>query len=124
MDDFNAENSSNEDSPTIDRIEWWLASLGNVMVWARMRIYESGSSDVLSSDGGLIHYLDEHEARNALMDADYHALDGMDEDDALPFGKPLEELVPPAADSDSDEDLAALLIERIDANRKPGTGHI
>ncbi len=105
----------------IERTEWWLASLGNAMVWARLRTYQSGAADVLSSDGGLIRYADELEARSALMDADYKSLDGMDDDDALPFGKLLEELEPPEADSDSDEDLVQLLIERVDANRDPGS---
>ena len=108
------------DNP-VRHTEWWLASLGNAMVWARLRLYDSGSADVLSSDGGLIHYPDDIEARAALMDADYRSLDGMDEDDALPFGRLLEELQPPQADGDSDEELVPLLIERIDANRKPGS---
>lgn len=104
-----------------ERTEWWLASLGNAMVWARLRVYEHGAADVLSSDGGLIHYADDAEARAALMDADYMSLEGMDEDDALPFGKTLEELEPPQADDDSDEALVPLLIERVQANRNPGT---
>ncbi|PIV32340.1 MAG: hypothetical protein COS34_13610 [Lysobacterales bacterium CG02_land_8_20_14_3_00_62_12] len=109
---------------TLAETQWWLASLGNVMVWARLRLFSSGSADVLSSDGELIHYPDQREACVALMDANYAALDGMDEDDALAFDRELEELVPPTAESDADEDLVPLLIERIDANRTPGTGHI
>jgi hypothetical protein len=105
----------------IVRTDWWLASLGNAMVWARMRVYDTGIADVLSSDGGLIRYADELEARAALMDADYQSLEGMDDDDALPFGKLLEELQPPEADSDSDEDLVPLLIELVNANRNPGS---
>ncbi len=116
--DGNHETTGDED---IQRTDWWLASLGNVMVWARMRIYNNGTADVLSSDGGLIRYADEAEARSALMDADYKSLEGMDDDDALPFDKLLEDLIPPEADSDSDEDLVPLLIERIDANRDPGS---
>jgi len=109
---------------TLAETQWWLASLGNVMVWARLRLFSSGSADVLSSDGELIHYPDQREACVALMDANYAALDGMDEDDALAFDRELEELVPPTAESDADEDLVPLLIERIDANRTHGTGHI
>jgi hypothetical protein len=109
---------------TLAETQWWLASLGNVMVWARLRVFSSGSADVLSSDGELIHYQDQREACVALMDANYAALDGMDEDDALAFDRELEELVPPTAESDADEDLVPLLIEQIDANRTPGTGHI
>lgn len=109
---------------SVTETQWWLASLGNVMVWARLRIFASGSADVLSSDGELIHYPDQREACVALMDANYAALDGMDEDDALAFDRELEELVPPDPESDADEDLVPLLIERIDAHRNPGTGHI
>lgn len=110
-----------DEGPMIVRTDWWLASLGNVMVWARLRVHESQSADVLSSDGGLIHYADELDARAALMDAGYQSLEGMDDDDALPFGKLLEELEPPQPDGDSDEDLVPMLIERINANRDPGT---
>jgi hypothetical protein len=109
------------DEPIVIRTDWWLASLGNVMVWARLRVLKGGTTDVLSSDGGLIRYADELDARAALMDADYQSLEGMDDDDALPFGKLLEELQPPEADSGSDEDLVPLLIELINANRNPGT---
>ena len=109
------------EDPGIVRTDWWLASLGNAMVWARLRVFDSGAADVLSSDGGLIRYADELEARAALMDADYQALEGMDDDDALPFGKLLEELQPPEADSDSDEDLVPLLVELVNANRNPGS---
>lgn len=111
----------NDDEPIILRTDWWLASLGNVMVWARMRVHEGDAADVLSSDGELIRYADELDARAALMDAGYQSLEGMDEDDALPFGKLLEELEPPQPDGDSDEELVPFLIERINANRNPGT---
>lgn len=115
------DNENIDDQPVIILTEWWLASLGNVMVWARLRIEESDAADVLSSDGLLIRYPDALEARTALMDAGYQSLDGMDEDDALPFGKLLEELEPPRPDGDSDEELVPFLIERINANRDPGT---
>jgi len=110
-----------DSGPVVLRTDWWLASLGNVMVWARMRLLDEDTADVLSSDGVLIRYADEMEARAALMDAGYQLLDGMDEDDALPFGKLLEELEPPRADSGTDEELVPMLIERINANRNPGT---
>jgi hypothetical protein len=114
-------NEELDQGPAIITTEWWLASLGNVMVWARLRVEESDAADVLSSDGLLIRYPDVLEARTALMDAGYQSLDGMDEDDALPFGKSLEELEPPQPDGDSDEELVPFLIERINANRDPGT---
>lgn len=103
------------------QVQWWLASLGNVLVWARLRIYPSGRSDVLSSDGELARYPDELDARTALMDASYAALDGLDQDDALALGRELDELEPPACESGDDAELVPLLIERSDAARKADT---
>ena len=41
-------------------------------------------------------------AASALMDAEFRALDGMDDDDAEEFGILLEDLVPPEADDDNE----------------------
>ncbi len=100
---------------------WWLASLGNLLVWARLRVYPSGRADVLSSDGELVRYPDELDARAALMDARYAALDGLDEDDAVALGRELDDLQPPEAESGEDAELVPLLIERTDAARKSDT---
>ncbi|MGE3106584.1 MAG: hypothetical protein AB7F83_06865 [Lysobacterales bacterium] len=104
-----------------EQIQWWLASLGNLLVWARLRVFPSGRADVLSSDGELVRYPDELDARAALLDANYAALDGLDEDDATALGRNLDELHPPEAESGEDAELVPMLIERSDAARKADT---
>ena len=80
--------------------EWWLASLGRTLVWARMRVREAGTAEVLDSDGNTLSYDSPDTARAALMDAEFVAFDGLDEDDALARGFRLGEVTPPRAISD------------------------
>lgn len=82
------------------RTEWWLASLGRTIVWARLRVREAGTADVFDSDGNTLAYDSEDSARSALMDAEFVAYDGLDEDDALERGFSLREVAPPHAEND------------------------
>lgn len=91
-----------------EREEWWLASPEPLLVWARLRILESGVAQVLDSHGETLTYESEDMARSALMDADFRGIDGMDEDDANAIGMMLEELSPPHG-----EDEEALLPQMI-----------
>lgn len=68
------------------RDEWWLASAGNTLIWARLRVLEAGTAEVFDCDGATLPYDSEDSARAALMDADFVALDGLDEDDAAARG--------------------------------------
>ena len=77
------------------REEWWLAAPEHLLVWARLRVLESGVAQVFDSQGATLVYESEDVARAALMDADFRALDGMDDDDAEVLGMLLEELQPP-----------------------------
>ena len=83
------------------RDEWWLATLGRTVVWARLRVLEAGTAEVFDSDGATLPFDSEDTARAALMDAEFVALDGIDEDDAADRGFALEELVPPQAGDDA-----------------------
>ena len=83
--------------------QWWLASLGRTLVWARLRVRQAGTAEVFDSDGNTLVYDSEDTARAMLMDAEFVAFDGLDEDDALARGFVLSELAPPAG-----EDEAAL----------------
>lgn len=83
------------------RDEWWLATLGRTVVWARLRVREAGTAEVFDSDGNTLPYDSEDSARAALMDAEFVALDGLDADDAADRGFALEELTPPAGDDDA-----------------------
>lgn len=83
------------------RHEWWLATIGRTLVWARLHVLEAGTAEVLDSDGNTLAYDSEDSARAALMDAEFVALDGLDEDDAAERGFSLEELAPPQAEDDA-----------------------
>jgi len=82
------------------RTEWWVATLGRTLVWARLRVREAGTAEVFDSDGNTLAYDTEDSARAALMDAEFVAFDGLDEDDALARGFRLDEVSPPAGDDD------------------------
>ena len=80
--------------------QWWLATLGRTIVWARLRVREGGTAEVFDSDGNTLGYDSEDTARAVLMDAEFVSFDGLDDDDALARGFRLEEVQPPQADSD------------------------
>ncbi len=83
------------------RDEWWLATLGRTVVWARLRVREAGTAEVLDSDGNTLVYDSEDTARSMLLDAEFVALDGLDDGDAAGRGFLLAELVPPQGDDDA-----------------------
>jgi hypothetical protein len=90
--------------------QWWLAPLGDQVVWARLRVLEAGTAEVFDCDGRTQPFEDEDTARGALLDAEFRALDGLDEDDAAAFGVDLATLRAPEGD---DETLRGLMIQRV-----------
>ena len=80
--------------------QWWLASLGNTLIWARLREREAGTAEVLDSDGNTLVYDSLDTARAMLFDAEFVAYDGLDEDDALARGFSLREVSPPQGNDD------------------------
>ena len=82
--------------------QWWIAVLGNTAVWARLRVYDTGVAHVLDCDGRTVPYDSEDSARSALLDAEFRALDGLDEDDAAQLGLVLGDLEPPEGENDAD----------------------
>ena len=52
------------------REQWWLATLGRTVVWARLRVLEAGTAEVFDSDGNTLPFESEDTARAALMDAE------------------------------------------------------
>ena len=90
---------------------WWVASLGQLLVWARLRVLPAGSAEVFDCDGRTVAYDSEDTAHAALLDADYFALDGLDDDDATRMGVTLESLHPPTARDD--EALGVLMIQSV-----------
>jgi len=93
--------------------QWFLASLGRTLIWARLRIREGGTAEVLDSDGNTLNYDSEDTARAMLFDAEFVAFDGLDEDDALARGFSLAELSPPAAADD--QALVPMMVQQLGA---------
>ena len=91
--------------------QWWVAAVGDTLIWARLTITDAGIAEVFDSDGGVLHYDDETQARMALLDAEFRAWDGLDEEDAAQMGFDLEFTAPPEAESD--EDLLPLMTEKL-----------
>ena len=91
--------------------QWWLATLGDTLIWARLDVLEDSIAEVLDSDGRTLRYDDEATARMALLDAEYRAFDGIDEDDAELLGFDLEEIEPPRGDSD--EELLPRMVQKL-----------
>ena len=99
--------SENEDHERIEielaqPDQWWLACPEPLLVWARLRVLASGVAQVLDSQGQTLTYESEDMARSALLDADFRAFDGLDEDDAEAWGLFLDELAPPEGEDDDD----------------------
>ncbi len=94
---------------TDHRDQWWLASIGRLVIWARLRVLDGGTAEILDSDGQVQPYDSEDSARSALCDAEFVAVDGLDEDDALARGFSLAEIAPPRAGSD--EQLRARMVQ-------------
>jgi hypothetical protein len=84
----------------IVRDEWWLATLGRTLIWARLRVLEAGTAEVFDSDGCTQPFESEDSARAALLDANFVSFDGLDEEDALQRGFSLDEISPPHGGSD------------------------
>lgn len=91
--------------------QWWIASLGDVLVWARLRVLDSGVAEVFNAEGETLRYDDEDAAHMALLDAEFRAFDGLDDDDAMNMGFELDSIEPP--DGESDEELLPLMTEKL-----------
>ena len=101
---------SDEHAPQVLE-QWWLATLGRTVVWARLRVREAGTAEVFDSDGNTLAYDSEDTARAMLMDAEFVSFDGLDEEDALARGFSLDELSPPTGDSD--DELRARMVQKL-----------
>jgi len=100
-----------EYAPAPAEEQWWLTAFNGLLVWARLRVMDSGVAHVFDSTGNTLVYESAEIARSALMDAEFRSLDGMDDDDAEEFGVLLEDLVPPEAEHD--DDLVPHMMKRL-----------
>ena len=101
--------------------QWWLATIGSSLVWARMRVREAGTAEVFDSDGNTLAYDSEDTARAALMDAEFVAYDGLDESDANARGFSLAEVTPPQGGSH--DALRPQMFQSLDARRWKPSDH-
>jgi len=92
---------------------WWLATVGNLLVWARLRVRESGVAEILDCDGRTDTYDSEDTARAALLDAEFRAFDGLDEDDADAMGFDLDSIEPPRVEDDDEDALRMAMSRRL-----------
>lgn len=99
MNDSSRNGQVHEDD--IPRTEWWLATLGDTLIWALLKVREAGTAEVFDADGNILAYDSPDTARAALMDAEFVSYDGLDEDDALQRGFSLHEIEPPEGDDDA-----------------------
>lgn len=81
--------------------QWWVAGLGSLLVWARLRAHAAGTAEVFDCDGNTLPFDSLDSARAALLDAEFRALDGLDEDDAAQLGFDLSSVHPPSAGDDA-----------------------
>jgi hypothetical protein len=83
--------------------QWWIAVVGDNLIWARLRVLKSGVAEVFDATGTTVRYDDEDTARTALLDAEFRAFDGIDEDDAALLGLDLDSLAPPEGEDDAEQ---------------------
>ena len=98
-------------SDAYEQEQWWVASLGDTLIWARLRVLDSGIAEVFDAAGEILRYDDEDSAHAALLDAEFRAYDGLDEDDAALLGFDLDSITPPHGASD--EELLPLMTEKL-----------
>ncbi len=91
--------------------EWWVAVVGDTLVWARLTVLDSGIAEIFDSSGERPRYDDEQHARMALLDAEFRAFDGLDEEDAAIMGFDLESIEPPRAEDE--EELLSMMVEKL-----------
>ncbi|HOX72241.1 MAG: hypothetical protein WAS23_04885 [Dokdonella sp.] len=91
--------------------EWWVAIVGDTLVWARLNVLESGIAEIFDSSGERPRYDDEQHARMALLDAEFRAFDGLDEEDAAIMGFDLESVEAPRATDE--EELLSLMVQKL-----------
>lgn len=107
-------NVNDEDESGIDNErpgEWWVAIIGDTLVWARLTVLDSGIAEIFDSSGERPRYDDEQHARMALLDAEFRAYDGLDEEDAAIMGFDLESVEAPRAEDD--EELLSLMVQKL-----------
>lgn len=105
------DHDANSGADAVMETQWWLCANGNLLIWARLTLHESGAAEVFDCDGQHLRYDDENGAYAALLDAEFRALDGIDDGDAADLGIDLDATEPPQGDSD--EELRSRMTQKI-----------
>lgn len=108
------EDEADDRSPVVVTA-WWVTCPARMLVWARLQVRESGVAEVLDCDGQVLVYDSEDSARAALMDAEFRAFDGLDEDDVEGWDILLEDLIPP--EGEHDDDLVPQMMRALEVPR-------
>lgn len=111
LEDNNDESFERDSSDEVVTTEWWASAHGNILIWARLTTLASGIAEVFDCDGRVLRYDDDVSARTALMDAEFRAFDGIDDDDALMIGVDLDTTEPPHGDGDAE--LREQMVQKI-----------
>ena len=104
-------NEEDIDESFADPGEWWVAVVGDTLVWARLTVLESGIAEVFDSSGERPRYDDEQHARMALLDAEFRSFNGLDEEDAAIMGFDLESVEAPF--SNDDDELLTMMVQKL-----------
>jgi hypothetical protein len=105
------DDSDLQEEDTLIQSDWWVAAISDHLVWARLDVFRSGKARVFDSSGEYPRYDDEQNARAALLDAEFRAFDGLDDEDAALLGFDLESIEPPHAGDD--EDLLPMMVQKL-----------
>lgn len=98
---------------------WWVVTFGDMLHWARLTLNDDGSAEVFSANGETERFPNEDDARAALLDANYRAFDGIDEDDADAMGFDLDSVAPPHTGVDASEEDNEDLLDQMTMKLQP-----
>ncbi|HWT15405.1 MAG TPA: hypothetical protein VN581_06440 [Patescibacteria group bacterium] len=99
--------------------QWYVVTFGDMLHWARLTVNEDSTAQVFSANGETEHFPDEDAARAALLDANYRAFDGIDDDDADLMGFELDSVAPPHTGVDASEEDDEDLLEQMTMKLAP-----
>lgn len=78
--------------------EWWLMySSFPDLNWARLRVFESGESEVFDMDGKTHSFKSEKDATNWLLEDEYISIKSLDSEDEKEYAIDLSKIRPPNA---------------------------
>jgi hypothetical protein len=99
--------------------QWWVVTFGDMLHWARLTLNDDGSAEVFSAHGETERFPNEDDARAALLDANYRAFDGIDDEDAELMGFDLDSVAPPHTGVDASEKDDQDLLEQMTMKLQP-----